>query len=192
MTGDAPKPDPHPVARYLERVTDTEANFQDHRRRMLDALEQLSQYFADNLNEPPPMTVSSELSDGLAIYIYAHEQTDDLSKSIPDHLKKFAERARNHVGNGGEFCLDHALEIIDPPFKGPKPKGPGEHKHRHIFLMTFYDWEVARTAKSQIDALRNASKHEGSPHFEEKYLDGEYSKWRDKNKEWLIWIFDLA
>ncbi len=190
IAGSSP-PNPHPVDHYLKRAIDTEADFQAHRHRVFDALEQLTQSFANNLNAPPPLTVASELSDGLTIYLYAHDQAGGLSNGVPEHLRKRAERARKHVGNGGEFCLDHALGLIDPPFRGPKPKGPGEHKHRRLFLMTFYDSEVAEANTTQIAALQNAAEHAGLNSYEEKYLEGEYRKWRDKNNEWIIWFFDL-
>ena len=61
MTDEAPETSPHPVDRYLERAIDTEADFKALRRRVLDALEQLAQSFANNLDKPPSLKVASEL-----------------------------------------------------------------------------------------------------------------------------------
>ena len=87
--------------------------------------------------------------------------------------------------------LDHALGISDPPFRGAKPKGPGEHKHQRLFLIAFYDCEVVQTAKTQSAALNDAAEFIGLHAYEEKSLDGEYRDWRDENRDWLTWVFDL-
>jgi len=187
-----PDPIQHPVDRYLERAPDTKAIAQMRREHKLDALDQLARSLANNLNAPLPLIVTTELSDRLNIYLYAHNRADGLNEHIPEHLAKFAELARNHVAGGGEFCLDHALDLIDPPFKGPKPKGPGEHKHRRLFLVAFYDLEVGGEAKTQIGALRRAAEQVGLIGYEEKTLDGEYRDWCNANSTWLIWVFDMA
>jgi len=178
---------PHPVDRYLVRDPDNKVEAQAHRDLVLDSLEQLSQTFNDNLNAPPLM-LGNELSDGIVIYLYAHSRADN----IPDYLKLVAERAKCHVGNGGEFCLDHALGIIDPPFKGAKPKAPGEHKHKRLFLIAFHDFEVAEVYSKQIVSLRNAANFVGLNGYVEKSLDGEYSNWREENRDWLTWVFDMV
>jgi hypothetical protein len=189
----ADETDSHPVDRYLARDPDTEANAKVKREQTFEALHQLGQYFTGDLNKTPSLNeitdLSDALSDGLEAYLYAHGRLDHLGDGIPFQLVKLAERARKHVDKGGEFSLDNALGIIKPKFKGPGIKEPGEHTHRHLFLMAFYDCEIAPEEMSQIDALRQAAKHDGTPVNDEKYLDEEYRKWRNKNFDWLFWMF---
>jgi len=172
-------------------VPDNEANTEAHRQFVFGVLEQFAESMFDDPNAPPPLTMITELSDGFAVYLYAHGRARNLGQHIPAYLRRFAEKARKHVEGGGEFCLDHALGIGDPPFRGAKPKGPGEHKHQRLFLIAFYDYEVAQTAKTQIEAIRNAAELVGFRAYEEKSLEGEYRKWRGDNRDWLTWVFDL-
>lgn len=192
MTTKTPDPIQHPVDRYLERAPDNEAAAKVHHDQVLDTLEQFALSLVENPGASPPLTMVSELSDGFLVYLFAHKRGEDLFQRIPEHLQSLAKKAQKHVDGGGEFCLDHALGISDPPFRGAKPKAPGEHKHRRLFLMAFYDFEVAQTLPSQIDALRTAAEQVGLTGYVEKNLDDEYREWRDKNYDWLTWLFDLV
>ena len=192
MTTKTPDPIQHPVDLYLERAPDNEAAAKVHHDQVLDTLEQFALSLVDNPGASPPLTFVTELSDGFLVYLFAHKRGENPFQQIPENLQSLAKKAQKHVDGGGEFCLDHALGISDPPFRGAKPKVPGEHKHQRLFLIAFYDFEVSDTAISQIDALRNAAELVGLNAYEEKSLDGEYRDWREKNRDWLTWVFDLV
>jgi hypothetical protein len=177
---------------YLDRISDHENIDADHRDRKRSALENLAIHLLNNSNTPLPLAVVDELHDGFLVYLYAHQDNDDLLKRIPSYLRHFAGKARHHVLKNREFCLDHALGISIPSFEGAPPKKPGDHKHQRLFLMAFHDHEVSEEFPAQIEALRNAARIDGLQAFEEKTLDGEYRDWRDENVEWLTWVFDLA
>ena len=117
----------HPVDDYLARAHDHDDTQKDHRERVLNAVEALSNYLLDNRNTPPPLTITDQLSDGLLVYVFAHQDHNDLKARIPEHLLRFAEKARKHVERGDEFSLDHALGISTPTFRGAKPKKLGDH-----------------------------------------------------------------
>ncbi len=182
----------HPIDDFLSRIPDHDGIQEAHRERTLNILEDLANYLLDNSNTPPPLTLADDLSDGLLIYLFAHRGDDALLQRIPNYLHRFAEKARKHVERDGEFCLDHALGISPPSFKGAAPKKPGDHKHQRLFLMAFHDFEVAELFPTQIEALRNAAQQVALQGYEEKNLDGEWRKWRNANIEWLTWVFDLV
>jgi hypothetical protein len=191
VTTKTPEPIQHPVDRFLERAPDNEAAAKVRRSQALDALEQFALSLVNNPDMPVPLTMATELSDELMVYLFAHKRGDDLFQRIPEHLQPFAKKAQKHVGAGGEFCLDHALGISDPSFRGARPKGPGEHKHRRLFLMAFHDFEVVGKFSKQIDSLCNAAELLELKGYVEKSLDGEYADWREENRDWLTLVFDL-
>ena len=192
MTTKTPDPIQHPVDRYLERAPDNEAAVKGRRDQALDALAQFALSLVDDPGMPTPLIMAAELSDELLVYLFAHKRGEHLFQRIPEHLQSLAKKAKKHVDGGGEFSLDHALGISDPPFRGAKPKAPGEHKHQRLFLMAFHDFEVTDKFPTQIGSLRNAAELVGLRAYREKSLDGEYTDWREENRDWLTWVFDLV
>ena len=192
MTTKTPDPIQHPVDRYLSRAPDNEAAAKAHHEQVLDTLEQFALSLVHNPSASPPLTFVTELSDGFLVYLFAHKRGENLFQQIPEHLQSLAKKAQKHVDGGGEFSLDHALGISDPPFRGARPKAPGEHKHQRLFLIAFHDFEVTGEFPTQIGSLRNAAELVGLRGYVEKSLDGEYTDWREENRDWLTWIFDLV
>jgi hypothetical protein len=182
----------HPVDRYLNRSPGSETHDNAHRNHMLGVLDQLATSMANNQNVPLPISVVAELSDGLAVYLHAHGYGDNPVSTVPENLQHLADKARKHVEGGGEFFIDNALGIIALPFRGAKEKGPGEHKHRRLFMIAFYEREIAGSAKSNIQALRDAAQLTGLKGYEEQSLDREFRNWRDENTNWMMHTFDLA
>ena len=175
MTTKTPDPIQHPVDSYLARAPDNEATAKVHHDQVLDTLEQFALSLVDNPVASPPLTMASELSDGFLVYLFAHKRGENLFQQIPGHLQSLAKKAQKHVDGGGEFCLDHALGISTPSFRGAKPKKPGDHKHQRLFLIAFHDLEVVGEFPTQIGSLRNAAELVGLRAYVEKSLDGEYT-----------------
>ena len=183
----------HPIDDYLERLGefDDDSDRQAHRTRMLELIQQLTQHLVDHQIEPLPLSVILDVPNGMILYLYAHGFSQGLEAKLPDHLMPLANKARKHVEGGGEYCIDHALGISEPPFRGARPKKPSEHKHQRLFLMAFHDYEAAETFDTQIDSLRNAARLVGLKGYQEKSLDGEFRAWRDRNHDWLLWLFAM-
>ena len=153
MTTKPVDPTPHPVDRYLTREPDNKAAAKLHRDQILDALEHFALALAQNKSTPPTLALSTEFSAGFLVYLFAHRRGNNLLQEIPTHLKSLATKARKNVDSNGEFSLDHALGIVEPPFQGAKPKEPGEHKHKRLFIagvITGYNMTIARENDSSI------------------------------------------
>ncbi len=200
-SGDKLIPPAHPIDVYLKRLEGIESSEELDMRRK-EALESIAA-LARHLVEQPDASLADEIVVDLRLRLIAYLHVHRVIEGLPDNLDpreletvsdpwELVEKAPGQVPRGQSFTLDDVLGIAKPKLRGRPAKQGAPHKHERLFLMAFHDHEVVKKFRTQIAALKHAATLTGLKEYEADSLDHEYRVWRDPQRTWLCWLFDLV